>query len=162
MARIDRSKRAVGTAVRRSKPSRAASILVDQGLARGRVLDFGCGFGFDADLFGWEAYDPFYRPSPPKGPYDTIVCNLVLNVLSRNRRGEVIAEIRRLLTSDGCGYLAVPRNLPSSGKLGIHHSLQNFVVLTQEGPAGSIARARRRETKARRSSRDPAEPRATS
>jgi hypothetical protein len=31
-----------------------------QGLVRGRVLDCGCGHGFDADHFGWDAYDPFY------------------------------------------------------------------------------------------------------
>ena len=56
MARMDRSKRAVGTAVRRTKPSRAAAYLAEHDLARGRVLDYGCGFGFDADHFGWDGY----------------------------------------------------------------------------------------------------------
>ena len=90
MARIDRSKRAMGTAVKRDKPSQAAQILVGHGLVRGRVLDFGCGFGFDADRFGWESYDPFYRPKEPEGVYDTIICTLVLNALSRNNRCELL------------------------------------------------------------------------
>src|SRR4051794_40328497 len=55
MARIDRSKRALGTAIRRDKPSQAAKVLVGLGRITGRVLDYGCGHGFDADHFGWEA-----------------------------------------------------------------------------------------------------------
>ncbi len=97
---------------------------------RGRVLDFGCGYGFDADTFGWESYDPFYRPGQPAGPFDTIVCVGVANALSRNNRSAVISEIQELLAEDGVAYLAVPRNLPVEGKLGINHSLQNYVVLT--------------------------------
>ena len=130
MARIDRLKRAVGTAVRRTKPSRAAEILASRGLVKGRVLDYGCGYGFDADHFGWDGYDPYYRPAEPQGSYDTIVCSLVLNALSRNNRAKVLARIRELLADDGHAYLAVARDLPVTGKLGIHHSLQNYVVLT--------------------------------
>lgn len=130
MARIDRLKRAMGTAVRRTKPSRAAEILVSRGMVRGRVLDYGCGYGFDAAHFGWEGYDPYYRPAEPSGPYDTIVCILVLNALSRNNRAKALARIRELLAEDGHAYLAVSRDLPLAGKLGIHHSLQSYVVLT--------------------------------
>lgn len=130
MARIDRGKRALGGAIKRTKPSRAATILVGQGRAAGRVLDYGCGFGFDAQTYGWEGYDPFYRPAEPEPPYDTIVCISVLNALSRNNRAKVIARIRELLAAGGRAYLAVPRDLPVKGKLGMHHSLQNYVVLT--------------------------------
>ena len=130
MARIDRSKRALGTAVKRNKPSQAAETLVRLGLIKGRVLDYGCGFGFDADHFDWESYDPYYRPKAPEGPYDTIVCTLVLNALSRNNRAKVLAHIRELLAEEGVGYLAVARNIPMTGKMGVHHSLQNYVVLT--------------------------------
>jgi hypothetical protein len=94
------------------------------------VLDYGCGFGFDADHFGWESYDPYYRPKEPAGPYDTIVCTLVLNALSRNNRGKVLVRIRELLAEDGRAYLGVARNIPVTGKMGIHHSLQNHVILT--------------------------------
>lgn len=130
MARIDRGKRAMGTAVKRDKPSQAAEVLVERGLTRGRVLDFGCGFGFDADHFGWDSYDPFYRPQEPEGTYDTIVCTLVLNALSRNNRAKALEKIRGLLAIEGVAYLGVARNVPVTGKMGVHHSLQNYVVLT--------------------------------
>lgn len=99
-------------------------------LVRGRALDYGCGHGLDANTFGWDAYDPYYRPVKPAGPYDTIVCTYVLNALSRNNRTRVLMRIRELLAGEGTAYLAVPRDLPRAGKLGVHHSLQNFVVLT--------------------------------
>jgi hypothetical protein len=89
MTRIDRSKRALGTALNRDKPSQAAEVLVARGLVKGRVLDYGCGFGFDANQFGWESYDPYYQPREPEGQFDTIVCTLVLNALSRNNRARV-------------------------------------------------------------------------
>lgn len=105
-------------------------LLVSRGLVSGRVLDFGCGFGFDADHFGWDGYDPYYRFWKPEGPYDTIVCLYVLNALSRNNRVKLIGQLRELLAESGRAYLAVTRDLPLTGKLGIHHSLQNYVVLT--------------------------------
>jgi len=100
MARIDRSKRALGGAIKRSTPSRAATILVERGLVIGRTLDYGCGYGLDAATFGWDAYDPYYRPAEPAGSYDTIVCTLVLNALSRNNRAKVLARIQALLAED--------------------------------------------------------------
>ena len=130
MARIDRGKRALGGAIKRSTPSRAATILVERGLVIGRALDYGCGYGLDAATFGWDAYDPYYCPAEPAGRYDTIVCTLVLNALSRNNRAKVLARIQALLAEDGRAYLGVARDLPYTGKLGMHHSLQNYVVLT--------------------------------
>jgi SAM-dependent methyltransferase len=130
VARIDRLKRSVGTATRRTAPSRAAQLLVSRGLIRGRVLDYGCGFGLDADTFGWEAYDPYYRPREPVGSYDTIVCTLVLNVPSRNNRAKVLRRIQALLAPDGRAYLGVARNLPETGKLGVRHCIQSYVVLS--------------------------------
>lgn len=130
MARIDRSKRALGGAIKRKRPSAAAVRIVELGLAKGRVLDFGCGYGFDADHFGWEAYDPFYGPPLPDGPFDTIVCISVVSALTRNNRAQVLTQIQGLLSQGGLAYIAVPRNLPVTGKLGMHHSCQNYVVLT--------------------------------
>jgi hypothetical protein len=130
MARIDRSKRVLGGAIKRTKPSRAAHILTELKLAEGRVLDYGCGHGIDADTYGWEAFDPYYRPVKPTASYDTIVCISVLNALSRNNRLKVTTRIQELLSDQGRAYLAVPRDLPLTGKLGMNHSLQNYVVLT--------------------------------
>jgi hypothetical protein len=130
MARVDRSKRALGGAIKRAWPSYAATVLVEQGLIHGRTLDYRCGYGLDAATFDWEAYGPYYRPIEPADPYDTIVFILVLNALSRANRARVIERIRALLATDGRAYLAVARDLPVTGKLGMHHSLQNYVVLT--------------------------------
>jgi ATP adenylyltransferase len=130
VARIDRAKRSLGTALKRTKPSRAASILVGRDLVRGRVLDYGCGHGFDADHFGWDGYDPYYRPIEPVGPYDTILCTLVLNTLGRRNRAAAIERIRGLVAPDGRAYLAVARNLPLEGKLGVNHCPQSYVRLT--------------------------------
>lgn len=130
MARIDKGKRALGGAIKRRMPSHGASVLVAQGLVQGRALDYGCGHGMDANTFGWEAYDPYYRPTEPVGPYDTITCILVLNALSRTNRAKVIERISGLLAEQGRAYLVVARDLPLEGKLGMHHSMQNHVVLT--------------------------------
>ena len=42
----------------------------------------------------------------------------------------MLAHIQALLVEDGRAYLGVARDLPYTGKLGMHHSLQNYVVLT--------------------------------
>jgi hypothetical protein len=112
------------------QPSRAGTIIVQQKRALGRVLDYGCGYGLDAKTYGWDAYDPYYHAIEPKPPYDTVVCISVLNALSRNNRTKVLARMRDLLADDGKAYLAVARELPRTGKLGVHHSLQNYVVLS--------------------------------
>jgi len=130
LARIDRQKRALGHAIKRTKPSRAATYLVSNGLVRGRVIDYGCGYGFDADHYGWDSYDPYYRPTPPEGEYDTVVCTNVLSALTRANRRDVLTAVDGLLSARGTAYLAVPRNLPESGRMGVGHTLQNYVVLT--------------------------------
>jgi len=40
MARIDRGKRALGGAIKRTMPSHAATVLVERALVRGRTLDY--------------------------------------------------------------------------------------------------------------------------
>ena len=65
MARIDRGKRALGGAIKRSTPSRAATILVKRNLVIGRALDYGCGYGLDAATFGWMLTIPIIVPLSP-------------------------------------------------------------------------------------------------
>lgn len=139
MSSIDKQKRAWGGAIKRTKPS-AAGVLIAKEIKsqiwckwcpeEPRILDYGCGYGFDADHYGWDSYDPYYRPNKVEGLYDFIVCTNVINALSRKNRHKVIAKINDLLTDNGIAYFTVPRNIPKTGKLGIHHSLQNYVVLT--------------------------------
>lgn len=152
MAKHDKQKRAWGGAIKRTKPSAAGEILAQEikdAIHIGwcpeepRVLDYGCGYGFDADHFGWDSFDPYYRPNKIEGPYDFIICSNVINALSRRNRHKVIDKIKALLKGKGShylpgmAYLTVPRNIPKTGKLGIHHSLQNYVVLTLPTHMGS-------------------------
>jgi hypothetical protein len=120
----------LGGAIRRETVSRTARFLEEHRLLLGRVLDYGCGFGFDADHFGWEAFDPQYRQKPPKGVFDTVVCNHVANMLTMQSRRELFQSIRGLLAPRGRAYLSVSRKIPKAGKIAMRKRIQNYVVLT--------------------------------
>ena len=119
-----------GGAPARQALSKTARVLIEANLVRGRVLDYGCGLGFDADHQGWEAYDPYYRPREPTGPYDTIIVNHVANILTRASRAKLFEAVNFLLAPKGAAYISVARNIPVSGKAGSRRRIQNYVVLT--------------------------------
>lgn len=120
----------LGGAIRRETVSKTAQFLAERGLLRGRILDYGCGFGFDADHFGWEAYDPHYRQQALEGVFDTIICNHVANILTRSSRHNLFRALVDLLAPQGKAYLSVSRKIPVVGKLAIRKRIQNYVVLT--------------------------------
>ena len=120
----------LGGAIRRGTVSQTARFLDEHRLLRGRVLDYGCGFGFDADHFGWEAYDPHYRQTLPEGHFDTVVCNHVANMLTRDSRQELFRELQALLALQGKAYVSVSRRIPRAGKVALRKRIQNYVVLT--------------------------------
>ena len=120
----------LGGAIRRETVSKTARFLEEHQLLRGRILDYGCGFGFDADQFGWEAFDPHYRQKVPEGRFDTIVCNHVANMLTRDNRQELFEAIRALLAFQGKAYVSVSRKIPRTGKIALRKRIQNYVVLT--------------------------------
>lgn len=96
------------TAIARRKPSAPMQALDAKGLLVGRKLDYGCGRGLDAETYDMDAYDPHYRPIDPEGPYDTITCNYVLNVIPDPVEREAVVEsIRRLLGPGGRAYITV-------------------------------------------------------
>ena len=96
------------TAIGRNKPSAPVRALDKAGLLIGKMLDFGCGRGRDACEYGMESYDPHFQPVMPKGLFDTIVCNFVLNVIeSSAERRAVVADIRSRLVPGGCAYVTV-------------------------------------------------------
>lgn len=100
------------TAIVRKNLSLPVRFLKQKHLLLGRVLDYGCGRGYDCDVLCYEGYDPFYRPVVPEGKFDTIYCVYVLNVLSEPEdRVGVLIKISDLLVEDGKGYIAVRRGV---------------------------------------------------
>jgi hypothetical protein len=131
--RMNRVKVSLGGAIQRKTPSKASIIYKNLNILKGRILDYGCGYGLDAKVNNWESYDPYYNDVKLEGLFDTIVCTNVLSAVSSKIRIEIIENIRDLLKEDGCAYFAMPRNLPVKGKLsGYARRPQNYVVLTLE------------------------------
>ena len=131
MERVNKTKVLLGGAIKRKNPSKASLILKDLKILSNNVLDYGCGYGFDADLNSWEKYDPYYFDSFPKKKFKNIVCVNVLNVVSSKIRKEIITNIQNLLENDGVAYLCVPRNIPVCGKYSnFQRRPQNYVILS--------------------------------
>lgn len=108
------------TAIQRTELSVPARYLLQHDLLKGRILDFGCGFGYDADElkrqgFDIVGYDYYYRPEFPEGKFDTIICTYVLNVLEPYAQAEVQMQISNLLAPKGKAYYAVRRDLKEEG-----------------------------------------------
>lgn len=108
------------TAIRRTAMSAPARWLLRAGLLKGRVLDFGCGYGRDVVELGEKGvcivgYDPHFAPQFPDGKYDTIICIYVLNVLLPHQQPDVLMNVAELLAPGGHCYYAVRRDLTTEG-----------------------------------------------
>ncbi len=108
------------TAIKRTDISVPTRYLLGKNLLSGRILDFGCGFGYDTDglkQLGYDitGYDYYYRPDYPTGKFDTIICNYVLNVLEPYAQAEVMMNVSNLLETNGTAYFAVRRDLQEEG-----------------------------------------------
>jgi len=108
------------TVKERQWPSFPAKQLLQRGLIRGAVLDFGCGTGVDVVFlrdrgFTVTGYDPHYAPDYPQGKFDTILCLYVLNVLLPEEQAVVLMAISELLKPTGRAYFAVRRDIKYSG-----------------------------------------------
>ena len=108
------------TALKRTELSVPVRHLLKNKLLKGRILDFGCGYGFDTDElkrqgFDIEGYDYYFRPDFPNGQFDTIFCVYVLNVLEPYAQAEVMMNVSNLLKPHGTAYYAVRRDLKEEG-----------------------------------------------
>lgn len=108
------------TAIKRTSLSVPTRYLLQHNLLKGRILDFGCGYGFDTDELkrqGYDitGYDYYYRPEYPDGKFDTILCNYVLNVLEPYAQAEVMMNVTNLLAPTGTAFFAVRRDLTEEG-----------------------------------------------
>lgn len=102
------------TAIGRKKVSAPTKFLIREAHVRDldnkRVLDFGCGKGYDADVYGFDKYDPAFFPDYPTGQYDYIICNYVLNVLTKEDEADILEQIDELLKPEGIAYITVRRD----------------------------------------------------
>jgi 2-polyprenyl-3-methyl-5-hydroxy-6-metoxy-1,4-benzoquinol methylase len=107
------------TAIGRTKLSFPLRYLLSHGridLLNDKVLDFGCGRGFDADCCGFTKYDPHFFPERPEEKFDVALCNYVLNVLPKSQEIKMINEIRSYLKKPfGIAYITVRRNIKNLG-----------------------------------------------
>lgn len=103
------------TAITRTALSRPIRYLLERGRLKGRVLDYGCGRGFDADELNLIGWDPHWRPQRPRGPFDTVVCSFVLNVLDALERRTVLEDVQLYLKPGGVAYFTVRRDAGLKG-----------------------------------------------
>ena len=95
-------------------------MLLEKGLLRGKILDFGCGLGKDVELlkekgFDIVGYDPHYFPQLPTGKFDTILCFYVLNVLLPLEQAEVLMDVSYYLKETGTAFFSVRRDIAKDG-----------------------------------------------
>ena len=74
MSRVNKTKVLLGGAMNRKNPSKSSSILLNLKILSDDVLDYGCGYGFDADYYKWDKFDPYYFDYYPDKKYSNIVC----------------------------------------------------------------------------------------
>lgn len=108
------------TAKEREKISYPARLLFEKNKLKGKVLDFGCGYGKDVEKLQQKnisvvGYDPHYFPLYPQKKFDTIICIYVLNVLFPQAQAEVLHQISNLLKLGGKAYFVVRRDVKYPG-----------------------------------------------
>lgn len=108
------------TAKERDKVSYPTRKLYNMGAIKGDVLDFGSGYGKDAEFLqskniNCSNYDPYHSPEYPNQKFDTILCQYVLNVLLPEEQPEVLMSVSELLKPTGKAYFTVRRDLKRTG-----------------------------------------------
>lgn len=89
------------------------------------ILDFGCGYGFDCDNlkndgYNIDGYDKYFRPygiRKLRHKYETVICNYVLNCISKREQLSVLREIRDVLSKSGVAYITIRKDVKTPIKL---------------------------------------------
>lgn len=106
------------TAISRKELSAPSRYLKENGLLVGKLLDYGCGKGKDADILGATKFDPHFFPDMDALysnldtiQFDTIYCNFVFNVVEdAAERLVVFHNLCNHLKSGGTCYITVRRD----------------------------------------------------
>lgn len=105
------------SAIKRTKVSVPMRMIMEEDilddLLDGEWLDYGSGYGFDADEFNMDKYDPVHGPESLQDnkKYDVITCNYVLNVIEDpDLRHCVVEDIKSLLAPGGKALISVRRD----------------------------------------------------
>lgn len=104
------------TAIHRIKPS-APCLKIEPFLKKDfKILDFGCGYGYDVNYlknknFEINGYDKYLKPYTDKKilaeNYDVIFCNYVLNTIPYEERIEVLKNIKKMINENGEIFISV-------------------------------------------------------
>ena len=105
------------TAIKRRTISAPVKYLLDKRfiIATDKVLDYGCGHGFDCDKLGWDGWDPNHRPWDVQELYDVVASVYVANVLLDEEIEDYIKSIHARLKRNGVAYIAVRRDIKREG-----------------------------------------------
>ena len=108
------------TAKERTQLSFPSKYLKSKGVLKGKILDYGCGYGKDVEIlaqqgFNITGYDPYYFPDFPSEKFDTIICHYVLNVLKPEIQALVLMRVSSLLNENGIAYFTVRRDITNEG-----------------------------------------------
>lgn len=100
------------TAKKRKEPSKPLMYLLSRNGIKGKVLDYGCGYGKDAEFLNQNGiychpYDPYFAPSVKNEKYDTVLCTYVLNVVDTETRLSILGDILSFLKPNGVVFITV-------------------------------------------------------
>lgn len=121
------------SAIKRKDYSAPVKYLLKHGLIEPNLnaLDYGAGYGYDADGLKYDKYDPRSFPDRPRKKYDLVTCVYVLNViLDQDTREKVVRDITSMLKPNGIAYIAVRRDvkkMPAKSQAYVELNLPSIV-----------------------------------
>lgn len=104
------------TAIKRKQASLPARKLFRLGLIKYPALDWGCGYGMDAEVFGMQKMDPAHGSQWDfTTDFETILCTYVFNVTIPLLNTRMLEAFNVYLKQGGKAYITVRRDIPKEG-----------------------------------------------